>query len=276
MSERSGSVPLAIFVFALGICSFGPGTASVIVGQEAPIVAPPAIVAEGTYTIAETSESGLRVSQQPIKVEQKILSQPMPASQLLPDLTPVQQQPTLNTVVAADQLGTAPAATKTFIPDAGSPAFDVAPEQQYLIESASYLKDVSPFKQGSGPGTNDRMTDWLNSDRSVANYNSARAYAIIHLSDYGWGLQEWAALDRLWWNASGWQTVRSDGNMNEPWGIPQAVPATKMAKYGADYLTNPQTQIQWGMDYIQRKYGSPTIAWQHWMTTGENGGTPSY
>jgi hypothetical protein len=203
----------------------------------------------------------------PVVVKQEVVKSPTQVSQLLPDLPAAAAQTT-----GAEGTLDGP----IYQPDPGSQPFQVTADDQYLIESASYLKDVVPFDKGSGPGTEDRMQEWLNSDRSITNYNSARAFAVIHLKDYGWGLEEWASLDRLWWAASGWATVRADGNMNLPWGIPQALPATAMSIYGADYLTNPQTQILWGLSYIKQTYGTPGQAWAAWKESAKNGGTGNY
>jgi hypothetical protein len=49
------------------------------------------------------------------------------------------------------------------------------------------------------------------------------------------------------------------------YGIPQADPGSKMAAEGSDWLTNPQTQIRWGEDYIQSRYGTPCQAWAYWQ-----------
>ena len=46
-------------------------------------------------------------------------------------------------------------------------------------------------------------------------------------------------------------------------GIPQALPASKMATAGGDYLTNPATQIKWGLTYIKGRYTTPCKAWSH-------------
>ena len=48
------------------------------------------------------------------------------------------------------------------------------------------------------------------------------------------------------------------------YGIPQADPGSKMAAEGSDWRTNPQTQIRWGEDYIQSRYGRPCQAWTFW------------
>ena len=50
------------------------------------------------------------------------------------------------------------------------------------------------------------------------------------------------------------------------YGIPQAHPGYKMATVGADWQTNPATQITWGLNYITGRYGSPCDAWASFQT----------
>jgi hypothetical protein len=93
--------------------------------------------------------------------------------------------------------------------------------------------------------------------------NSARALgASIAASSYGWGDGEFSCLNRLWTKESNWRydAYNAGGGAT---GIPQSLPGSKMASFGADYLTNPETQIRWGLDYIKRSYGSPCGAWNH-------------
>ena len=52
------------------------------------------------------------------------------------------------------------------------------------------------------------------------------------------------------------------------YGIPQALPGSKMASAGADWQTNPETQIKWGHAYMKDRYGSPCGAWSHWQANG--------
>ncbi|MGW4690533.1 aggregation-promoting factor C-terminal-like domain-containing protein, partial [Streptomyces sp. NPDC004244] len=49
------------------------------------------------------------------------------------------------------------------------------------------------------------------------------------------------------------------------YGLVQALPASKMASAGADWKTNPATQIKWGLDYMNSRYGSPVQAWNFWQ-----------
>ena len=50
--------------------------------------------------------------------------------------------------------------------------------------------------------------------------------------------------------------------------IPQALPGSKMASAGADWRTNPITQINWGIGYIKGRYGTPCSAWAHSNAVG--------
>lgn len=93
---------------------------------------------------------------------------------------------------------------------------------------------------------------------SVAEY---QAYAKSRCSSYGWSDSDFSSLVTLWYRESGWNPTA--GNSSGAYGIPQALPGKKMASYGSDYLTNYKTQINWGMNYIKSKYGTPTKALNH-------------
>ncbi|MEU7059969.1 transglycosylase SLT domain-containing protein [Streptomyces sp. NPDC046197] len=51
-------------------------------------------------------------------------------------------------------------------------------------------------------------------------------------------------------------------------GLVQALPASKMSSAGADWRTNPATQIKWGLSYMNERYGSPCDAWSYWQANG--------
>lgn len=85
------------------------------------------------------------------------------------------------------------------------------------------------------------------------------------LDGYGWTGDEWACLDNLWARESGWS--HTAGNKTSgAYGIPQALPGSKMAVYGADWESNPATQITWGLHYIQDRYATPCGAWGHFTS----------
>lgn len=73
---------------------------------------------------------------------------------------------------------------------------------------------------------------------------------------------EWNCLYNLWARESGWRVEAYNASSGAT-GIPQALPGSKMASAGADWETNPVTQINWGMGYIAGRYGTPCGAWAH-------------
>ena len=90
----------------------------------------------------------------------------------------------------------------------------------------------------------------------------AQAYAQSVLSSYGWGGDQMSCLVRLWNQESGWR-ADAYNTSSGAYGIPQSLPASKMATAGPDWQTNARTQINWGLAYISRAYGSPCGAWSH-------------
>lgn len=86
-------------------------------------------------------------------------------------------------------------------------------------------------------------------------------------SSYGWGDDQFSCLVALWDKESGWNAGAYNASSGA-YGIPQALPGSKMASAGADWETNPATQIAWGLGYISGRYGSPCGAWDHSTSVG--------
>lgn len=80
------------------------------------------------------------------------------------------------------------------------------------------------------------------------------------LSQYNWGAAEFACYDRIITQESNWLWY-ADNPTSSAYGIPQALPGSKMASAGADWRTNPATQIKWGLGYVKDRYGTPCAAW---------------
>ena len=99
---------------------------------------------------------------------------------------------------------------------------------------------------------------------SVAEY---QAYARARCSAYGWSTTDFNCLVALWNRESGWNP-NAYNSRSGAYGIPQALPASKMATAGTDYRTNYKTQINWGLGYIKSRYGSPSAAWNHSQSKG--------
>lgn len=86
-----------------------------------------------------------------------------------------------------------------------------------------------------------------------------RKIAAAMLPAYGWS-DQFSCLDALWISESAWDPSATNPTSGA-YGIPQSLPADKMASAGSDWRTNPATQIEWGLKYIQLSYGTPCNAW---------------
>jgi hypothetical protein len=86
--------------------------------------------------------------------------------------------------------------------------------------------------------------------------------ALAMLASFGWSSDQFSCLGSLWNEESGWNVYASNPNSGA-YGIPQALPGSKMASAGPDWASDAATQIRWGLTYIQDTYGSPCAAWDH-------------
>jgi hypothetical protein len=85
-------------------------------------------------------------------------------------------------------------------------------------------------------------------------------------SRYGWDAGQFSCLDSLWNRESGWNVHAA--NPSGAYGIPQALPGSKMSTAGADWQDNPSTQIAWGLSYVKSTYGTPCGAWSAFQSKG--------
>ena len=86
-----------------------------------------------------------------------------------------------------------------------------------------------------------------------------REIAQMMLAERGWS-DQYSCLDSLYVSESNWDHTATNP-YSGAYGIPQSLPAEKMAAAGPDWRTNPATQIEWGLDYIDASYGTPCSAW---------------
>lgn len=105
------------------------------------------------------------------------------------------------------------------------------------------------------------------STASVSSSSDPQSIALSMMSGYSWGGDEFTCLVSLWNRESGWDYQAMNASSGA-YGIPQALPGSKMASAGADWQTNPATQISWGLSYISGRYGSPCGAWAHSESVG--------
>ncbi|MFC5745112.1 cell envelope integrity protein TolA [Actinomadura rugatobispora] len=80
----------------------------------------------------------------------------------------------------------------------------------------------------------------------------------------GWG-RCWPSLETLWDHESDWNE-RAENPSSGAYGIPQALPASKLATAGSDWRTSSPTQIAWGLSYIKARYKDPCRAWAFWQS----------
>jgi hypothetical protein len=102
---------------------------------------------------------------------------------------------------------------------------------------------------------------------SCNDYSGNRATGCALMLKAGFAIDQFPCLDRLWKKESGWNHHASNAGTGA-YGIPQALPGSKMASVAADWKTNPATQITWGLGYIEGRYDSPCGAWSHSQNTG--------
>jgi resuscitation-promoting factor RpfB len=92
---------------------------------------------------------------------------------------------------------------------------------------------------------------------------SAKAIAKQLAAARGWGDDQYSCLVQMWTRESGWRT--SAANPSGAYGIPQALPGSKMSSAGPDWQTSAETQIKWGLGYIKARYQTPCGAWSFWQ-----------
>ncbi|GAA2022043.1 transglycosylase SLT domain-containing protein [Agromyces tropicus] len=156
--------------------------------------------------------------------------------------------------------------------DAGALASSVASLGDYEVLPIDEVRDLTSSTRAEIHKAEDAAKAH---DREVAEREAAEALARANTpegakatardmaaSQYGWGEGEFQCLVSLWTKESGWN-YQAENASSGAFGIVQALPAEKLATAGADWRTNAATQVKWGLDYIQRSYGSPCAAWGH-------------
>jgi len=127
--------------------------------------------------------------------------------------------------------------------------------------SAKRANDLAVRASQAASRTQTR-TDNLPIPASCNEFTGNRQIGCALTLEAGFGLDQFPCLDKLFTKESHW-TVTAQNKSSGAYGIPQALPGSKMATYGADWQTNPVTQIKWALNYIKKKYGTPCDAWAH-------------
>lgn len=97
-------------------------------------------------------------------------------------------------------------------------------------------------------------------EKITVNNADPRSIARALMPQYGLRVSEFGCLDRIWTQESNWN-VHADNPSSSAYGIPQALPGSKMASAGPNWQHDAETQIRWGLGYIRDRYGSACRAW---------------
>jgi hypothetical protein len=133
-----------------------------------------------------------------------------------------------------------------------------------LCAMAGYSTSKAATTPGAHPATSDAVITAPQMSTESSNVALGKRMAAAA----GWTGTQWSCLDALWTRESGWRTEVWNYNGSGAYGIPQALPASKMAAAGPDWQTNSATQISWGLSYIAGRYGTPCGAWNHETSAG--------
>jgi len=125
-----------------------------------------------------------------------------------------------------------------------------------LVSPASLVSLVSPAGAARG------------STVLLAAARTPRQIAAAMLPSFRWSVsRQFKYLNWLWERESGWNKYAYNP-YSGAYGIPQALPGSRMASAGPNWRSNAATQIRWGLRYIKARYGSPRRAWGHSQATG--------
>lgn len=146
-------------------------------------------------------------------------------------------------------------------------AADKAREAAEAREAAA-KKRAKAAKEKSSSSSSSRSGSSSSGGSVSAPSGSPKAVARSMMkSGYGWGDSEYSCYNKIITQESGWN-YKAKNPSSGAYGIPQALPGSKMASAGSDWRTNPATQIKWSLGYIKDRYGSPCKAWSFKQGTG--------
>ena len=132
-------------------------------------------------------------------------------------------------------------------------------------EKAAEAAEAKAAAESSGSGPSAPFTGSI--PASCDEFSGNRAIGCALMLKDGFDIDQFPCLNKLWTKESNWRTTASNSSSGA-YGIPQALPGSKMGSVADDWRTNPATQIKWGLGYIEGRYGSPCEAWSHSQSSG--------
>ena len=170
-----------------------------------------------------------------------------------------------NRARAVEDAGTKRKAAEKEAARAGAEAAELGKQQEALATRLAELKEGAADLVGlREAAARQGRVDLLGLQAAQGAPRAAQEIARSKMPSYGWGDAEFGCLVTLWHAESGWSWSATNPSSGA-YGIPQALPAWKMGSAGSDWLTNPATQIDWGLGYIRSVYGSPCTAYNRFL-----------
>jgi len=154
-------------------------------------------------------------------------------------------------VTVVDPYGGALASELTFYSDAEAQTYGYASQQK-----------ISFSRGGWEVVTGDEAAAIYVANAATPETGTVKEFAYTLVLANSWGRDQYSCLVALWTRESNWRW-NAFNSSSGAYGIPQALPGAKMAEMGADWQTNPETQIRWGVNYIKHRYGAPCGAMDH-------------
>jgi murein DD-endopeptidase MepM/ murein hydrolase activator NlpD len=169
--------------------------------------------------------------------------------------------------LSSDQVASADAQSSADAADAAS--IEALEEQAAAADAARELAarqaaaaQALAAEQAAAEARAERRRQAAEEQASRDALRDPRGVARVLVAEKGWNSEQFSCLDSLWTKESGWKHT-ADNPTSSAYGIPQALPGSKMSSFGDDWATNPVTQITWGLHYIDTVYGTPCSAWAH-------------
>ncbi|MCM2421335.1 transglycosylase SLT domain-containing protein [Streptomyces sp. RKAG293] len=136
-------------------------------------------------------------------------------------------------------------------------AKDASAKKKAADEAAAKAKEARELEaKAAASRSAERATFAVKSSYSTAEVK-AMALQIV-------GSSQFQCFSNIVEHESGWDYTATNQSSGA-YGLVQSYPGSKMATVGADWRTNPATQIKWGLNYMNERYDSPCGAWSYWQ-----------
>ena len=173
-----------------------------------------------------------------------------------------------NRAAAVEDVGAKRAAAEKEAARAGAEAAELAKQQGVLTarleELESSAASIAALREAAARLDTTHLLGLQALGSPGSGPRAAQEIARSMMASYDWDEAEFTCLVELWHAESGWSWSATNPSSGA-YGIPQSLPGWKMASAGSDWLTNPATQITWGLGYIDDVYGSPCQAYDQFL-----------